>query len=123
MTANTTFAPTDQRTNNRNGELFDKGETFSGVDFLTGVQAADELKQRLGTENLAGDALRYILMYDAVSAVIPGASNPNQIERNTSASDLPALTDKQMQIVKAVYDEKKSKIQYIISGSSWKTVA
>ncbi|WP_407892794.1 aldo/keto reductase [Lacticaseibacillus sp. N501-2] len=114
MTADTTFAPTDQRTANRHGELFDKGETFSGVDFLTGVQAADELKQRLGTDNLAGDALRYILMYDAVSAVIPGASNPNQIERNTSASDLPALTDEQMQIVKSVYDEKiKDPVHYL----------
>ena len=114
MTADTKFAATDQRTNNRHGELFDKGETFSGVDFLTGVAAADELKQRLHTDNLAGTALRYILMYDAVSAVIPGASNPTQIERNTVASDLAPLSHEQMGIVRDVYDEKiKNPVHYL----------
>lgn len=114
LTADSTFAPTDQRSNNRNGELFDKGETFSGVDYLTGVQAAAELKQRLGTDNLAATALRYILMSPAVSAVIPGASNPNQIERNTVASDLPALTPAQMQIVQDVYDARiKDPVHYL----------
>jgi aryl-alcohol dehydrogenase-like predicted oxidoreductase len=103
-TAETQFAPTDQRSNNRHGELFDKGETFSGVDYLTGVKAAQELKQRLHTDNLAALALRYILMYDAVSAVIPGASNPNQISRNTDAATLPPLTHEQMGIVQDVYD-------------------
>ncbi len=113
-TATTKFAPTDQRANNRHGELFDKGETFSGVDYLTGVKAAAELKRRLGTEDLAGMALRYILMYDAVSAVIPGASNPTQIARNTRASDLPAFTPAQMQIVRDVYDEYiKNPVDYL----------
>ncbi|MFD1397890.1 aldo/keto reductase [Lacticaseibacillus suilingensis] len=113
-TADTKFAPTDQRSNNRNGELFDKGETFSGVDYLTGVKAAAELKRRLGTEDLAGMALRYILMHDAVSAVIPGASNPTQIERNTRASDLPALTPEQMNIVQDVYNEYiKNPVDYL----------
>lgn len=113
-TADTTFAPTDQRSNNRNGELFDKGETFSGVDYLTGVKAADELKQRLGTDDLAGFALRYILMYDAVSAVIPGASNPNQITRNTDAAELPPLTPAQMAIVQDVYDKYiKDPVDYL----------
>lgn len=113
-TATTQFAPTDQRANNRHGELFDKGETFSGVDYLTGVKAANELKQRLGTADLAGLALRYILMYDAVSAVIPGASNPTQIERNTRASALPAFTPGQMQTVREVYDEYiKNPVDYL----------
>lgn len=113
-TADTKFAPTDQRSNNRNGELFDKGETFSGVDYLTGVKAAAELKRRLGTEDLAGMALRYILMHDAVSAVIPGASNPSQIERNTRASELPALTHEQMTIVQDVYNEYiKNPVDYL----------
>lgn len=113
-TANTTFAPEDHRTTNRNGQLFSKGETFSGVDYLTGVKAADELKERLGTNNLAAIALRYILMYDAISAVIPGASNPNQIERNTTAAELPALSDDQMAIVRDVYDKYiKDPVQYL----------
>ncbi|WP_155286021.1 aldo/keto reductase [Lacticaseibacillus zhaodongensis] len=114
FTADTKFAPTDQRSNNRHGELFDKGETFSGVDYLTGVKAAQELKKRLKTDNLAAIALRYILMYDAVSAVIPGASNPNQITRNTDAAALPALTHEQMGIVQDVYDEYiKNPVEYL----------
>ncbi|MFD1417521.1 aldo/keto reductase [Companilactobacillus keshanensis] len=113
-TANTKFAPEDHRNNNRNGQHFDKGETFSGVDYLTGVKAADELKKRLGTDQLAATALRYILMYDAVSAVIPGASNPTQIERNTSAADLAPLTKDQMAIVQDVYNEYiKNPVEYL----------
>lgn len=114
LTKATQFAPTDQRSNNRHGELFDKGETFSGVDYATGVDAANELKARLGTDNLAALALRYILMYDAVSAVIPGASNPGQIERNTVASELPALTAEQMAIVQDVYNRRiKKPVHYL----------
>lgn len=113
-TANTEFGQNDHRNFNRNGEAFDKGETFSGVDYLTGVKAADELKQRLGTDNLAGMALRYILMYDAVSAVIPGASKPEQITRNTDAANLPEFTDEQMAIVKDVYDKYiKNPVEYL----------
>lgn len=114
FTADTQFAPADHRNNNREGQHFDKGETFSGVDYLTGVQAAAELKERLGTANLAATALRYILMYDAVSAVIPGASNPTQIERNTSAAELPALSAAQMAIVRDVYDRYlKNPVDYL----------
>lgn len=113
-TADTKFAPEDHRTNNRDGQHFDKGETFSGVDYLTGVKAANELKQRLGTDQLAATALRYILMYDAVSAVIPGASNPTQIERNTAAADLAPLTTDQMAIVQDVYDQYiKNPVDYL----------
>lgn len=114
FTADTKFAADDHRANNRNGEHFDKGETFSGVDYLTGVKAAAELQKWLGTDNLAATALRYILMNDAVSAVIPGASNPTQIERNTSAADLPALTPDQMAIVRDVYDQYvKNPVHYL----------
>lgn len=113
-TADTKFAPEDHRTTNRHGEQFDKGETFSGVDYLTGVKATNELKDRLGTDNLAAMALRFILMFDAVSAVIPGASNPNQIDRNTTAAELPAFTDAQMQIVRDVYDQYiKNPVEYL----------
>jgi len=113
-TAHTTFSPADHRSNNRHGEHFDKGETFSGVDYLTGVKAADDLKERLGTDQLAAMALRYILMYDAVSAVIPGASNPTQIERNTAAADLAPFTTAQMAIVRDVYDHYiKNPVEYL----------
>lgn len=113
-TADTKFAPEDHRTTNRHGEQFDKGETFSGVDYLTGVKATNELKDRLGTDNLAAMALRFILMFDAVSAVIPGASNPNQIDRNTTAAELPAFTDAQMQIVRDIYDQYiKNPVEYL----------
>lgn len=113
-TADTKFAPEDHWTTNRHGEQFDKGETFSGVDYLTGVKATNELKDRLGTDNLAAMALRFILMFDAVSAVIPGASNPNQIDRNTTAAELPAFTDAQMQIVRDVYDQYiKNPVEYL----------
>lgn len=113
-TADTKFAPADHRSNNRHGEHFDKGETFSGVDYLTGVKAADKLKQRLGTDQLAAMALRYILMYDAVSAVIPGASNPTQIERNTAAAELAPFTTEQMAIVQSVYDQYiKNPVDYL----------
>lgn len=113
-TATTQFGKDDHRTTNRNGELFDKGETFSGVDYQTGVKAAQELKKRLGTDNLAATALRYILMYDAVSAVIPGASSPDQIERNTVASELPPLSETDMQIVRDVYDQYiKDPVEYL----------
>lgn len=113
-TADTKFAPEDHRTTNRHGEQFDKGETFSGVDYLIGVKATNELKDRLGTDNLAAMALRFILMFDAVSAVIPGASNPNQIDRNTTAAELPAFTDAQMQIVRDVYDQYiKNPVEYL----------
>lgn len=104
-TKNTTFGPADHRTTNRNGEEFDKGETFSGVDFDLGLQAVEELKKIFGTQNLAPLALRWILMNDAVSVVIPGASRHDQIMRNVEASHLPPLTDAQMKAVEDIYDE------------------
>lgn len=69
------------------------------------MKAAQVLKERLKTDNLALSALRYILMYDAVSTVIPGASSPEQIAANAAASALPAFTDEEMKVVREVYDE------------------
>lgn len=113
-TLDTQFGKADHRSFNRNGAAFDKGETFSGVEYATGVKAADELKQRLGTDNLAAIALRYILMYDAVSAVIPGASKSEQITANAEAAALPALTADQMVIVQDVYDKYiKHPVEYL----------
>lgn len=104
-TLETQFGKEDHRSYNRNGEYFDKGETFSGVDYATGVKAAQLLKERLKTDNLSLSALRYILMYEAVSTVIPGASSPGQIAANAAASGLPPFTDREMEIVQEVYNE------------------
>lgn len=101
----TTFGPNDHRTYNRNGEAFDKGETFSGVDYATGIQTADLLKKELATDDLAATALKWILMHPEVSVVIPGASKAEQIVANVKASELPALTDDQMKIVSRIYNE------------------
>lgn len=102
---NTTFGAKDHRTYNRNGESFDKGETFSGVDYNLGLQAVEELKKLFGTEDLIPYALRWILMYNAVSAVIPGASRVEQVYSNIRAAELPELSWEQMEGVKAIYDK------------------
>ncbi|ALJ00520.1 aldo/keto reductase [Rufibacter tibetensis] len=106
MSHETTFQPEDHRTFNRNGEAFDKGETFSGVDFDLGLDAVEELKQLFpGQEPLAAWALRWILMFPEVSTVIPGASRPEQITSNLNAAALPPLTSEQMEGVQSVYDK------------------
>jgi aryl-alcohol dehydrogenase-like predicted oxidoreductase len=106
MTRQTTFGPDDHRTFNRDGSFFDKGETFSGVDFETGLEAVEELKRLFpGDPILAIWALRWVLMFDAVSCVIPGASKLAHVESNVAASDLPLLTDEQMAGVREVYGE------------------
>ncbi|AGA80094.1 aldo/keto reductase [Echinicola vietnamensis] len=98
------FDKNDHRHFNREGQAFDKGETFSGVDFEKGLEAVAALKDVLGEEEpLAAWALRWILMFDQVSTVIPGASRPSQVKANLLASALPALTAQQMEAVKAVY--------------------
>jgi aryl-alcohol dehydrogenase-like predicted oxidoreductase len=105
MTRQTQFARDDHRNFNRHGEEFDVGETFSGVDYDTGLTAVEELKKLIPAgATMAQLALRWILMFDAVSCVIPGAKNPQQAEQNAAASDLPALSAAQMQKVQQVYD-------------------
>ena len=101
----TTFNPHDHRTYNREGKAFDKGETFSGVDYDKGLKAVSELKKVFNTENLAPIALRFCLMFDAVSTVIPGASRPEQVKENVLASSLDPLTDDDMKKVFAIYDK------------------
>jgi aryl-alcohol dehydrogenase-like predicted oxidoreductase len=99
----TSFGAHDHRTYNRNGEAFDKGETFSGVDYHLGLKAVNELKKVFGAENLAPIALRWILMFDAVSTVIPGASRPEQIIENVKATELPMISASQMNAVEEIY--------------------
>lgn len=101
----TVFSKGDHRNYNRNGEAFDKGETFSGVDYELGLEAVYELKKLFKTEDLAPYALRWILMHDAVSAVIPGASRKEQVIANVKASKLDELTEEQMKGVEEIYNK------------------
>lgn len=102
----TSFHPEDHRAFNRKGEAFDKGETFSGIDFEKGVEAVEELKVLLGNDApLAALAIRWILMFDAVSTVIPGASRSDQVKANVRASSLSALTESQMKGVQDIYEK------------------
>ena len=105
MTSQSAFAPDDHRTFNRYGESFDMGETFSGVDFSTGLEAVEELRPLVPPgATMAQFALRWILMFDAVSCVIPGAKRPAQAEDNIRASELPPLSAETMARVRAIYD-------------------
>lgn len=101
----TIFSEKDHRTYNRNGEAFDKGETFSGVDFENGLQAVAELKRVLNTVEIIPFALKWILMQDAVSVVIPGASKASQVISNVRAVEIPSLTQEQKNAVKEVYEK------------------
>ena len=113
--ADTSFSAKDHRNFNREGAAFDKGETFSGVDYRTGLGAVNELQMVFPNDgNLAPDALRWILMFDAVSCIIPGASKPDQLTSNLEATQRPALTTEQMNVVKRIYDERiKNPVHYL----------
>lgn len=102
-TKNTVFSKDDHRNFNREGKAFDKGETFSGVKYDTGLQAVEELKKIFPAEELPAYALRWILMDKNVSCVIPGASNISQVEANSAASDMPPLFKEQMEKVEEIY--------------------
>jgi aryl-alcohol dehydrogenase-like predicted oxidoreductase len=106
MTATTTFARDDHRSFNRQGEAFDKGETFSGVDYATGLQAVEELRPLVPRgATMAQIALRWILMFPEVTCAIPGAKRPSQAEDNVHAADLPPLSEASMQKIRGIYDQ------------------
>ena len=101
----TTFAPDDHRQFNREGQMFDKGETLSGVPYDVGLDAVEELRALLRPgATLTQMALRWILMFDAVTCAIPGARNEQQARENAEANLLPPLTAEQMAVVERVYD-------------------
>jgi len=103
----TTFSPEDHRNFNRNGEQFDRGETFSGVDFDVALDAVDEIRKLLPEGvTMPNFALRWILDYDAVGCVIPGARNEDQIKQNVAASALPSLTSSQKEALAGLYDSR-----------------
>ncbi len=106
MTRQTTFEADDHRNFNRHGEAFDRGETFSGVDYDTGLEVVEEFKKLVPEGwSMAQFALRWILMFDAVTCAIPGAKRPAHVVDNAGASDLPPLSEKQMAAVRALYEE------------------
>lgn len=105
LTIQSQFEPDDHRAFNRHGESFDRGETFSGVDYETGLNAVEELRALLPEGvTMAQFALCWILMFDAVTCAIPGAKRPSQAEENASAADLPPLSDETMQRVREIYE-------------------
>ncbi len=105
MTPDSTFAVDDHRTYNRQGESFDRGETFAGVPYELGLQAVEELKAITPAGmSLTQFALRWILMFDAVTCAIPGAKRPSQADENFSAADFPPLTAETMTQVRSIYD-------------------
>lgn len=106
MKPDSTFAPDDHRYFNRQGEAFDRGETFSGVPYNIGLQAVEALKAICPAGmSLTQFALRWILMFDAVSCAIPGAKRPAQAEENFSAADLPPLSSETMAQVRGIYEQ------------------
>jgi len=107
LRANSTFASHDHRNFNRHGASFDVGETFSGVDFNLGLDAVEELRRLLPAKvSMSQFALRWILMFDAVSCAIPGGKRPEQVADNCHASDLAPLSAETMASVRRIYDEK-----------------
>ena len=107
LTRATTFETDDHRAFNRHGESFDQGETFAGVDFETGLQAVEELRPLVPSgATMPQFALRWILMFDAVTCAIPGGKTPAQVADNVRAADLPTLSDATMASVRAIYDRR-----------------
>jgi aryl-alcohol dehydrogenase-like predicted oxidoreductase len=107
LTKASTFARDDHRRFNREGAAFDKGETFSGVPYDVGLEAVERLRPLVPAgATLAQLALRWTLMFEAVSCAIPGAKTPAQARDNAAAADLAPLPPSTMAAVKAVYDER-----------------
>jgi aryl-alcohol dehydrogenase-like predicted oxidoreductase len=106
LTHNSQFAADDHRTFNRHGESFDRGETFSGLDYETGLQAVEALRPLVSSgQTLAQMALRWILMFPAVTCAIPGAKSPQQAEENILAASLPPLSESTMTAIKRLYNQ------------------
>jgi aryl-alcohol dehydrogenase-like predicted oxidoreductase len=103
--ANSAFEEDDHRSFNRNGEAFDRGETFSGIDFALGLKAVEALRPLTPPNStMALMALRWILMFPEVTCAIPGAKRPDQVKENLRAADAPPLSDETMKKIRAVYD-------------------
>jgi aryl-alcohol dehydrogenase-like predicted oxidoreductase len=103
---NTTFSADDHRNYNRDGSAFDVGETFSGVDYATGLEAVRRLRPLVRDgETMAQFALRWVVDQPGVTVVIPGARNPEQARANAAVGDLPPLSPEVLHAVRATYDD------------------
>jgi aryl-alcohol dehydrogenase-like predicted oxidoreductase len=107
LTSASTFAPDDHRQFNRRGEAFDRGETFSGVDYKLGLEVVEELRPLVPRGwTLTQMALRWILTFPAVTCAIPGAKRPAQVEENVGAADLPPITESMMAAIRGIYERR-----------------
>jgi aryl-alcohol dehydrogenase-like predicted oxidoreductase len=105
MSRASTFEQDDHRQFNRHGEAFDRGETFSGLDYEIGLHAVEELRPLVPAGlSMSQMALRWILMSPAVTCAIPGAKRPSQVEENVRAADLPPLSSKTMTRIDEIYE-------------------
>jgi aryl-alcohol dehydrogenase-like predicted oxidoreductase len=107
LTSKSRFAADDHRAFNRNGESFDRGETFSGLDYDISLQAVEALRPYVPPgSTMAKMALRWILMFPAVTCAIPGAKRPEQVDENAGAADLPPLTAETMSAIEDIYNQQ-----------------
>jgi aryl-alcohol dehydrogenase-like predicted oxidoreductase len=103
----TTFEANDHRAFNRHGEAFDRGETFAGVDFDAALGAVEELRPLVPPGwSMPQFALRWILMFEAVTCAIPSGKRPEQVNDNCAAADLPALSQETMARVREIYEKR-----------------
>jgi aryl-alcohol dehydrogenase-like predicted oxidoreductase len=102
----TKFAEKDHRNYNANGQAFNAGETFSGIEFKEGVKLSKEIASLLPDQRMAQWSLRWILDHPEVTTVIPGATKISQVKSNVAASDLPSLTKEAHEKLRVLYDEK-----------------
>ena len=104
LTHSSVFSPEDHRAFNRKGEAFDRGETFSGLDYETGLKAVESLRGLVPNDATLGQtALRWILMFPAVTCAIPGAKRVGQVEENVAAASLPPLPRETMDKIREIY--------------------
>ena len=107
LTAKSSFADNDHRAFNRKGESFDRGETFSGLDYDIGLRAVEALRAHVPVDStMAEMALRWILMFPAVTCAIPGAKRPEQVDENVRAADLPPLKPENMSAIEDIYNRQ-----------------
>ena len=107
MRPDTHFEADDHRQFNREGASFDRGETFSGVDYATGLQTVEALRPLVPAgQTMAQMALRWILTFPEVSCAIPGGRRPSQVEDNVAAADLPAPSQETLDAINKIYVER-----------------
>ncbi len=107
MSKQTAFDASDHRSYNRHGEAFDVGETFAGVDYDAGLAFVEELRSLVPVgSTMAQMALRWILMFDGVTAAIPGAKSPEQAKANAAAADLAAIPPATLDRIRVMYEER-----------------